>query len=128
MAKSSLTNDGIVYVIDHGFANYKVLKPRIRVEYLLVSPILNASANKKVGRTCPGKCFCLFNETSFKNELTKDTYPEIIRANIVNIILTLKKIGINDKFSLCFMDHPTPETLMNDLELLNYVCTLNDEI
>ena len=39
IAETSLTIDGIIYVIDPGFAKQKVYNPRIRVESLLVSPI-----------------------------------------------------------------------------------------
>ncbi|KAL9995733.1 putative RNA helicase [Helianthus debilis subsp. tardiflorus] len=44
IAETSLTIDGIVYVIDPGFAKQKVYNPRVRVESLLVSPI-----SKKLG-------------------------------------------------------------------------------
>lgn len=44
IAETSLTIDGIVYVIDPGFAKQKVFNPRMRVESLLVSPISKASA------------------------------------------------------------------------------------
>jgi pre-mRNA-splicing factor ATP-dependent RNA helicase DHX15/PRP43 len=43
IAESSLTIDGIVYVIDPGFAKLKVYNPRNRVESLLVSPISRVS-------------------------------------------------------------------------------------
>ena len=39
IAETSLTIDGVVYVVDPGFAKQKVYNPRIRVESLLVSPI-----------------------------------------------------------------------------------------
>ncbi len=39
IAETSVTIDGIVYVIDPGFSKQKVYNPRIRVESLLVSPI-----------------------------------------------------------------------------------------
>ena len=45
IAETSLTIDGIVYVIDPGFAKQKVYNPRIRVESLLVSPISRVSAS-----------------------------------------------------------------------------------
>lgn len=44
IAETSLTIDGIVYVIDPGFAKQKMYNPRLRVESLLVSPISKASA------------------------------------------------------------------------------------
>jgi len=44
IAETSLTIDGIVFVIDPGFAKQKVYNPRIRVESLLVSAISKASA------------------------------------------------------------------------------------
>lgn len=47
IAETSLTIDGVVYVIDPGFAKQKVYNPRIRVESLLVSPISRASAQQR---------------------------------------------------------------------------------
>lgn len=44
IAETSLTIDGIVYVIDPGFAKQKVYNPRVRVESLLVSPISRVSS------------------------------------------------------------------------------------
>jgi hypothetical protein len=50
IAETSLTIDGIVYVIDPGFAKQKVYNPRIRVESLLVSPISRVGAPAGAGR------------------------------------------------------------------------------
>ncbi|EEB89003.1 hypothetical protein MPER_12954, partial [Moniliophthora perniciosa FA553] len=44
IAETSLTIDGIVYVVDSGFSKQKVYNPRIRVENQLISPISKASA------------------------------------------------------------------------------------
>ncbi len=44
IAETSLTIDGIVYVVDPGLSKQKVYNPRHRVESLLVSPISRASA------------------------------------------------------------------------------------
>ena len=49
IAETSLTIDGIVYVVDPGFSKQKVYNPRIRVESLLVSPISKASAQQRAG-------------------------------------------------------------------------------
>lgn len=72
IAETSLTIDGVVYVVDPGLSKQKVYNPRLRIESLLVSPISRASAKQRsgrAGRTRPGKCYRLFTERSFKNDL-----------------------------------------------------------
>ncbi|XP_054721119.1 putative pre-mRNA-splicing factor ATP-dependent RNA helicase PRP1 isoform X2 [Uloborus diversus] len=130
IAETSLTIDGVVFVIDPGFAKQKVYNPRIRVESLLVSPISKASAQQRAGRagrTRPGKCFRLYTEKAYKTEMQDQTYPEILRSNLGTVVLQLKKLGIDDLVHFDFMDPPAPETLMRALELLNYLQSLNDE-
>jgi len=130
IAETSLTIDGIVYVIDPGFSKQKVYNPRIRVESLLVSPISRASAQQRAGRagrTREGKCFRLYTEDSYNNDLIEQTYPEIMRSNLGSVVLQLKKLGIDDLVHFDFMDAPAPETLMRALEMLNYLGALDDD-
>lgn len=130
IAETSLTIDGIVYVVDPGFSKQKVYNPRIRVESLLVSPISKASAQQRAGRagrTRPGKCFRLYTEKAFKGELIEQTYPEILRSNLSATVLELKKLGVEDLVHFDLMDPPAPETLMRALEELNYLACLDDE-
>jgi len=130
IAETSLTIDGIVFVIDPGFSKQKVYNPRIRVESLLVSAISKASAQQRAGRagrTRPGKCFRLYTEKAYKQEMQENTYPEILRSNLGSVVLQLKKLGIDDLVHFDFMDPPAPETLMRALELLNYLAALDDD-
>ena len=150
IAETSLTIDGIVFVIDPGFAKQKVYNPRIRVESLLVSgpniflffflffnvdflhpcevsAISKASAQQRAGRagrTRPGKCFRLYTEKAYQSEMQDNTYPEILRSNLGSVVLQLKKLGIDDLVHFDFMDPPAPETLMRALEMLNYLVTV----
>jgi pre-mRNA-splicing factor ATP-dependent RNA helicase DHX15/PRP43 len=129
VAETSITIDGIVYVIDPGFSKQKIYNPRIRMESLLVSPISKASANQRAGRagrTRPGKCYRLYTEGAF-NDLQDNTYPEILRSNLANVVVNLKKLGIDDLVHFDFMDPPAPETLMRALEMLNYMQALDDD-
>lgn len=131
IAETSLTIDGVVYVVDPGFSKQKVYNPRIRVESLLVSPISKASAKQRAGRagrTQPGKCFRLYTEEAFEKNLIDNNYPEILRSNLASTVLMLKKLGIKDLVHFDFMDPPAPETLMRALELLNYLGALDDEV
>lgn len=130
IAETSLTIDGIVYVIDPGFSKQKVYNPRIRVESLLISPISKASAQQRAGRagrTRPGKCFRLYTELAFKKELIEQTHPEVLRSNFASTVLELKKLGVEDLVHFDLMDPPAPETLMRALEELNYLACLDDE-
>ena len=130
IAETSLTIDGIVYVVDPGFSKQKIYNPRIRVESLLVSPISKASAQQRAGRagrTKPGKCFRLYTEKAFKKELIEQTYPEILKSNLANTVLELKKLGVEDLVHFDLMDPPAPETMMRALEELNYLACLDDE-
>ncbi|KAI0791356.1 pre-mRNA-splicing factor ATP-dependent RNA helicase PRP43 [Abortiporus biennis] len=130
IAETSLTIDGIVYVIDPGFSKQKLYNPRMRVESLLVSPISKASAQQRAGRagrTRPGKCFRLYTEKDFMTKLEEQTHPEILRSNLANTVLELAKLGIKDFVKFDYVDAPAPETLMRALELLNYLAALDDE-
>ncbi|KIM61315.1 hypothetical protein SCLCIDRAFT_25946 [Scleroderma citrinum Foug A] len=130
IAETSLTIDGIVYVVDPGFSKQKVYNPRIRVESLLVTPISKASAQQRAGRagrTRPGKCFRLYTEKDFMSELEEQTHPEILRSNLGNTVLELVKAGIKDLVRFDYVDAPAPETLMRALELLNYLAALDDD-
>lgn len=121
VAETSLTIDGIVYVVDPGFVKSKVYNPRMRVESLLVSPISKASAQQRAGRagrTRPGQCYRLYTEKAFNTQLEEQSHPEILRSNLANTVLQLMKLGIRDLVRFDYMDGPAPETVMRALELL----------
>ena len=91
------------------FLPLQVYNPRIRVESLLVTAISKASAQQRAGRagrTKPGKCFRLYTEKAFKQEMQENTYPEILRSNLGSVVLQLKKLGIDDLVHFDFMDPP----------------------
>ncbi|KAL2456374.1 RNA helicase family protein [Abeliophyllum distichum] len=128
IAETSLTIDGIKYVIDPGFCKMKSYNPRTGMESLLVTPISKASANQRAGRsgrTGPGKCFRLFTAYNFYNDLDDNTVPEIQRTNLANTVLTLKSLGINDLLNFDFMDPPPSEALLKALEMLYALSALN---
>ncbi|CAG9334012.1 unnamed protein product [Blepharisma stoltei] len=130
IAETSLTIDGIVFVIDSGLSKQKCYNPRMRVESLLVSPISRASAKQRAGRagrTRPGKCYRLYTEKSYKRELVESTAPEILRSNLANVVLQLKILGIENLVDFDFIDPPSPETMMRALETLHYLRALDDE-
>ena len=128
IAETSLTIDGISYVIDPGFCKQNSYNARTGMESLVVVPISKASANQRAGRAGrvgPGKCFRLYTAWAYKNELESDTIPEIQRTNLGNVVLLLKSLGINDLIHFDFMDPPPHETLVLALEQLYALGALN---
>ncbi|KAI8528846.1 hypothetical protein RHMOL_Rhmol12G0179100 [Rhododendron molle] len=128
IAETSLTIDGIKYVIDPGFCKMKSYNPRTGMESLLVTPISKASANQRAGRsgrTGPGKCFRLYTAYNYYSDLDDNTVPEIQRTNLANVVLTLKSLGIHDLLNFDFMDPPPAEALLKALELLFALGALN---
>lgn len=129
IAETSLTIDGIVYVIDPGFVKENVYNARTGMESLVVTPCSRASANQRsgrAGRVGPGKCFRLYTKWAFFNELEANTTPEIQRTNLNSVVLLLKSLGINDLIEFDFMDPPPAETLIRALEQLYALGALND--
>uniref|UniRef100_A0A8C7R3M2 RNA helicase n=1 Tax=Oncorhynchus mykiss TaxID=8022 RepID=A0A8C7R3M2_ONCMY len=128
IAETSLTIDGIIYVIDPGFCKQKSYNARTGMESLIVTPCSRASANQRAGRAgrvAAGKCFRLYTAWAFKHEMEESTVPEIQRTNLGNVVLLLKSLGINDLIHFDFMDPPPHETLVLALEQLYALGALN---
>ncbi|XP_041068515.1 pre-mRNA-splicing factor ATP-dependent RNA helicase DHX16 [Carcharodon carcharias] len=128
IAETSLTIDGIIYVIDPGFCKQKSYNARTGMESLIVTPCSKASANQRAGRAgrvAAGKCFRLYTAWAFKHEMEETSIPEIQRTNLGNVVLLLKSLGINDLIHFDFMDPPPHETLVLALEQLYALGALN---
>ena len=129
IAETSLTIDGIKYVIDPGFCKQKSYNPRSGMESLIVTPVSKASALQRAGRagrTSAGETYRLYTKWSYEHELEDGNVPEIQRTNLGNVVLMLKSLGINDLLNFDFMDPPPAETLLRALEQLYALGALND--
>ena len=130
IAETSITINGIGYVIDSGFCKQMCYDPRTGLETLAVTPISKANANQRAGRAGrvrPGKCFRLYTSSSFQNELEENNIPEIQRNNLISMILLMKSLGINNLLDFDFMDSPPHEILIKALEQLYALGALNSE-
>lgn len=67
----------------------------------------------RAGRTGPGKCYRLYTERAYRDEMLPTAVPEIQRTNLASTILSLKAMGINDLLSFDFMDPPPMEVKRN---------------
>ncbi|KAI9834780.1 MAG: DEAH-box RNA helicase prp16 [Sarea resinae] len=118
IAETSLTVDGIMYVVDAGYSKLKVYNPRMGMDTLQITPISQANASQRAGRagrTGPGKAFHLYTELAFKNDMYIQTIPEIQRTNLANTVLLLKSLGVKDLLDFDFMDPPPQDTITTSL-------------
>ncbi|RKP11743.1 P-loop containing nucleoside triphosphate hydrolase protein [Piptocephalis cylindrospora] len=102
IAETSLTVDGVVYVVDPGLGKMTVFNPRIGMDALQVFPISQANARQRsgrAGRTGPGTCYRLYTEGAYEEELT----------NLAHVILLL---------NFDFMDPPPQENLLHSMHQL----------
>ncbi|TFY78795.1 hypothetical protein EWM64_g5219 [Hericium alpestre] len=130
VAETSLTIPGIYYVVDPGFSKQNAYDPRLGMDSLVVMPISQAQARQRsgrAGRTGPGKCYRLYTEAAFRNEMLPTSIPDIQRTNLAHTILMLKAMGINDLLSFDFMDPPPAQTMLTALESLYALSALDDE-
>eukprot|EP00917_Polyrhabdina_sp_WS-2016_P013787 GHVP01030160.1.p1 GENE.GHVP01030160.1~~GHVP01030160.1.p1 ORF type:complete len:1142 (-),score=242.96 GHVP01030160.1:1960-5385(-) len=130
IAEASLTIDGIYFVVDPGFAKVKVFNPKSRMESLTVVPISQANARQRsgrAGRTGPGRCYRLYTEEAYRNEMRHCEVPEIQRTNLSNTVLFLKALGVSDLMTFDFMDPPDAQTLTDSLESLFELGALDSE-
>ncbi|KAK8219234.1 DEAH-box ATP-dependent RNA helicase prp22 [Zalaria obscura] len=130
IAETSITIDGIYYVVDPGFVKQTAYDAKLGMDRLQVTPISQAQAKQRsgrAGRTGPGKCFRLYTEAAYQSEMLPTTIPEIQRQNLANTILMLKAMGINDLLHFDFMDPPPTNTMLTALEELYALSALDDE-
>ncbi|KAK9245572.1 P-loop containing nucleoside triphosphate hydrolase protein [Lipomyces tetrasporus] len=118
IAETSLTVDGIKFVVDTGYSKLKVYNPRMGMDTLQITPISQANANQRsgrAGRTGPGIAYRLYTESAFRNEFYIQNIPEIQRTNLSNTLLLLKSLGVKDLMEFDFMDPPPADTMTSSL-------------
>lgn len=129
IAETSVTIDGIRYVIDPGVVRLPVYDPAQGYTALVTVLSSKASARQRAGRagrTAPGKCLRLMTESGYHDFLPDQTVPEIQRTDLTWVILLLKALGIDDILHFDFLSPPPAETMIRALELLYALGALNE--
>eukprot|EP01054_Gregarina_sp_Poly1_P008658 Gregarina_sp_Poly_1__8657@NODE_515_length_7812_cov_238_903163_g409_i0_p1_GENE_NODE_515_length_7812_cov_238_903163_g409_i0NODE_515_length_7812_cov_238_903163_g409_i0_p1_ORF_typecomplete_len654_score92_77HA2/PF04408_23/5_7e32Flavi_DEAD/PF07652_14/0_11Flavi_DEAD/PF07652_14/1_1e21OB_NTP_bind/PF07717_16/5_4e03OB_NTP_bind/PF07717_16/6_5e21DEAD/PF00270_29/1e12DEAD/PF00270_29/3_6e03Helicase_C/PF00271_31/1_2e09AAA_19/PF13245_6/2_3e08AAA_22/PF13401_6/4_7e08T2SSE/PF00437_20/0_00042ATPase/PF06745_13/0_0019A len=130
IAETSLTLEGIRYVIDAGFCKVKIFTSRIGMDTLQLTPISRANANQRAGRagrTAPGVCYRLYTETIYLNELLENQIPEIQRTNLAHVVLLLKSLKVSDLLAFPFMDPPPQQTILSAMLQLWLLGALDED-
>ncbi|GMF13951.1 unnamed protein product [Phytophthora lilii] len=121
IAETSVTIEGVVFVVDGCFTKLAFFNPLTGVEALLTAPVSKASAKQRAGRagrSRPGKCFRLCTHDHFRTKFAKETIAQMQRTNLATVALYLLSMGIQDLAHFDFVSPPSPEALIRALELL----------
>jgi len=120
IAETSLTIPGIKYVVDTGLARVSQYNPRTRTTALPVIDISKSSADQRMGRcgrVQNGICVRLFSEDDY-NARPRYTRPEILRANLAEVILRMISLKLPNIAEFPFLDRPPEKAIKDGLDLL----------
>lgn len=129
IAETSVTIDGVRYVIDPGIVRLPLYDPEKGYTVLMTTIASKASAQQRAGRAgrvAPGKCLRLMTEEHYRRLLPAETVPEMQRTDLVWVILLLKALGIDDILHFEFLSPPPVETMIRALDLLYALGALDE--
>jgi ATP-dependent RNA helicase DDX35 len=130
IAETSVTIEGIVYIIDSMFSKQRCHDPLTGLESLLVAPISKASAAQRAGRAGrvrPGHAFRLCTEEDFANKLQDVEVPEMQRSSLTGTVLQLKSLGIDNMMTFHWLAPPPAEAMVRALETLHALGAIGDD-
>ena len=127
IAETSITIEGIDFVVDSGKVKMSLLLQKYYMYYMMPVEISKSSAYQRAccaGKTQPGKCYRLYTLKEY-NAMPEDTVPEILRCDLVSEILRLILIGIDiEKFD--YIDKPHSASLQLALDRLKQLNAIDD--
>nr|XP_061828730.1 probable ATP-dependent RNA helicase DHX40 [Nerophis lumbriciformis] len=121
IAATSLTIDGIKYIIDSGFVKQLNHNSRVGMDILEVVPISQSEAQQRAGRagrTSAGRCFRIYTKEFWEECMPEYTIPEIQRTSLTAVILTLKCLGVHDVIRFPYLDPPEERFILEALKQL----------
>ena len=129
VAETSVTIEGVAYVIDCLFAKKKSYDAARGAESLLVESVSRAAANQRAGRAGrarPGKCFRLCTELDFLRLPEQET-PEMMRSDLASTVLQLKHLGIDNIVHFEWLSPPPAANMLKAIELLYALGALDED-
>lgn len=121
IAATSLTINGIKYIIDSGFVKQLNHNSRVGLDILEVVPISKSEGQQRAGRagrTSAGKCFRIYTKEFWEKCMPEYTIPEIQRTSLTAVVLTLKCLGVHDVIRFPYLDCPEERFILEALKQL----------
>lgn len=130
IAETSVTLDGIRFVIDSGKVKSRGYNSATGMESLTIDDVSRNQADQRkgrAGRISEGLCFRLYPQDSF-NSLQETTTPEINRVNLAQVVLQLKGMGVHDPRTFDFLSRPSDQALVKAFKQLYALGAVDDEM
>jgi ATP-dependent helicase HrpB len=127
VAETSLTIEGVTAVMDSGQARQLRVAAATGLPRLELVSISQASADQRAGRagrTAPGVCWRLWDESSHRARPAAET-PEVLRSDLAEPLLQLLALGELDGFP--WLDAPPPKAVENARRLLALLGATDDQ-
>lgn len=127
VAETSLTIEGVTAVIDSGQVRQMQVSAATGLPRLELAPISQASAEQRAGRagrTAPGVCWRLWDESSHRGRPPADL-PEVLRGDLAEGVLALAVMGEQEQFP--WLNEPPPEAISNAGRLLELIGAVDRE-
>ena len=128
IAETSLTIDGIRFVIDSGKVKEMYYDAKIRMQKLQEIWVSKASAEQRkgrAGRTGPGVCFRLYSTKEF-DDFPNFSTPEIKRVSLESLLLNMISMGLDDVRQFPFLESPELDKIEGTLKCLIDYGTLDE--
>ncbi|XP_053461455.1 probable ATP-dependent RNA helicase DHX34 isoform X2 [Nycticebus coucang] len=113
IAETSVTIDGIRFVVDSGKVKEMSYDPQAKLQRLQEFWISQASAEQRkgrAGRTGPGVCFRLYAESDY-DAFAPYPVPEIRRVALDALVLQMKSMNVGDPRTFPFIEPPPSASL-----------------
>lgn len=128
IAETSLTIDGIVWVIDPGQAKLNAYDPHTFTASLTEKAVSQASCDQRkgrAGRTQPGICYRLYDQHSFEDR-PAFTEEEILRTDLTEVVLRMADLGIDDFEGFDFISTPGQPHIRAAIDSLRWLGAIDD--
>ncbi|NTU74325.1 ATP-dependent RNA helicase, partial [Candidatus Roizmanbacteria bacterium] len=115
VAETSLTVEGVGYVVDSGYIKESYWNPRTEITELVTLRHSRSGCRQRwgrAGRLAPGEVYMLYTHQQFNEAFPSYTSPEIARSSLEDVILTAKAAGVRDILNFAWM----PLALADDQE------------
>lgn len=120
IAETSVTIDGVRFVVDSGKVKEMSFDPKAKMQRLQEFWISRASSEQRkgrAGRTGPGVCYRLYAESDY-NAFAPYSVPEINRVALDSLILQMKSMCLGDPLSFVFIDPPPAASIQTAVTYL----------